>query len=58
MSLEIRELVIKATIVSEGSGNAGTESTTQGTGANASSEELINICVEKVMEIIKEKNGR
>jgi hypothetical protein len=57
MPVEIKELVIKATVEP----NAGT-----GEGDGASSvgrnstpgEELIKTCVEKVLEILKEKNER
>ena len=60
MPIEIRELIIKAT-VSSGTGNGA------GTGANAGSgtnnnlpanEELVNICVEKILRILKEKYER
>ena len=59
MPIEIRELIIKATVVQEGSG-AGTSATGAGSGNNDASpnEELIKTCVEKVLEIIKDKNGR
>lgn len=58
MAIEIRELVIKATIVPEGTaGKASSQS--NGSGGNASpNEELVNTCVEKILEIIKDKNGR
>jgi hypothetical protein len=55
--IEVRELVIKATIVPEGSENR----VPAGPSLNSSftpNEELINTCVEKVLEIIREKNGR
>lgn len=56
MSLEIRELIIKATIVPEGAATTGPSTSSNN---NASpNEELINICVEKILEIIKEKNVR
>jgi hypothetical protein len=60
MPLEIRELVIKANVVNPGAGAAGQASAADGTGANSTSpqEQLINICVEKVLEIIKEKIER
>lgn len=56
MPLEVRELVIKATIVSDAAAAAG-----QGggsSGAGGSSAELVQQCVEKVLEILKEKNER
>jgi hypothetical protein len=59
MPIEIRELIFKATIVQEG-GGTGPAQNSAGAGNNDSSpnEELIKTCVEKVMEIIKEKDGR
>jgi hypothetical protein len=56
MSLEIRELIIKATIVPEGGASGGAAAT--GTANAAPGEELVNTCVEKILEILKEKNGR
>jgi len=60
MRLEIRELVIKATIVPDaGSATPQTSSATSGGNNDVSpSEQLINTCVEKILEIIKEKDGR
>jgi hypothetical protein len=54
MPVEVRELVIKATISQEGSSGASAITTTNSEG----NEELIKICVEKVLEIINDKNGR
>jgi hypothetical protein len=58
MPLEIRELVIKATINQENAG--GTKSTGASQSANASNtnEQIINTCVEKILEILKSKNQR
>jgi hypothetical protein len=57
MPIEIRELVIKATV--EQSGSSGSASLGSGAGtSNSSSEEIINMCVNKVLEILKEKNER
>jgi hypothetical protein len=56
MPVEIRELVIKATV---DSGNASPAAGGSGSGNNASpGEELIKTCVEKVLEILKERNER
>lgn len=54
MPVEIRELVIKATVSHEGnaSGKAPAAS-----GAN-NTQEIIKVCVEKVLEIIKDRHGR
>ena len=57
MPVEIRELIIKATVVpdkeSTGASSAGS------TDNNVSpTEQMISTCVEKVLEILKDKNGR
>ena len=55
MPVEIRELVIKATVVPEGSsGDASGVPSADG----IASDELIQLCVEKVLEILREKNER
>jgi len=57
MPVEIRELVIKATVEPHG----GESPTGAGTGAgsnNTPGEEMIKLCVEKVLDILKEKNER
>lgn len=61
MPVEIRELVIKATIGSGGGGGGGAPGD-QATGADNNgvpgNEEMINTCIEKILEILKEKNDR
>lgn len=59
MPLEIRELVIKATIETD-SGKSTATNAAQSPGANGADpqETLINLCVEKVLEILKEKLER
>jgi hypothetical protein len=59
MPIEIRELIIKAT-VTEGSGHSGEAGSTTGSSSNnvSPTEAIVNICVEKILEIIKEKNER
>ncbi|WP_167353191.1 DUF5908 family protein [Pedobacter steynii] len=52
MPIEIRELVIKATVLQDLNSDSG-----QNNGVPPS-EELIKVCVEKVLEIIKERNER
>lgn len=52
MPLEIRELVIKATI------NNNSSSSNTGSDTQASGDTNINEIVEKVLEIIKEKSER
>lgn len=52
MPLEIRELIIKATVDKDGSAPSGTENS-EGSGGDK-----INEIVEKVFEILKEKSER
>lgn len=57
MPVEIRELIIKATV--EQSGSAASGSTGNGAGSNNSpGEDMIKTCVDKLLEIIKDKNER
>jgi hypothetical protein len=56
MPIEIRELVIKATVVQDGAASAAAPA--PGNNNVSPNEEIINTCVEKVLEIIKDKNGR
>jgi hypothetical protein len=59
MALEVRELVIKAVVVPEGaSGGAPTGGAGAGNNDASPNEEMIKTCVEKVLDILKEKNGR
>ena len=60
MPIEIRELIIKAT-VSSASGNGAGTGTGAASGTNNNvppNEELVNICVEKILRILKEKYER
>lgn len=52
MPIEIRELVIKATVLQDLNSDSGKNN------GVPPSEELIKVCVEKVLEIIKERNER
>lgn len=55
MPIEVRELVIKAVVTQDGA-NGASGDTPQ---ANSNTqEEIIQACVEKVMDILKEKNER
>ena len=57
MQIEIRELIIKATVTS--TGNLERAGGTSGEGNDVPpNEELINLCVEKILEILKDKNER
>lgn len=59
MPIEVRELIIKATIQQDGAPVAGSApSSATGNNNVSPNEEIINTCIEKVLEIIKDKNGR
>ena len=58
MPIEIRELVIKATVDTGGNNNSGSGSNGSTNNNVSFSEELLNACVEKIIEILKEKNER
>lgn len=55
MPVEVRELIIKATITQDGNSGGNGEASGSSTKPN---EALIRECVEKVMEIIRSKNER
>ena len=57
MPIEIRELVIKATVNQDGP--ASSQGNSSATGHQETpNEEMINTCVEKILQILKEKNER
>lgn len=57
MPVEIKELVIKATV--EPNAGTGEGDGASNIGSNSTpGEEIIKTCVEKVLEIIKQKNER
>jgi len=60
MPIEIRELVIKATVDGAQAPGAGANAPGKGAGSSNASpgEELIQECVNKVLAILKEKNER
>lgn len=55
MPIEVRELVIKAVVTQD---NPNGQSAGSSRGSGGSQEEIIQACVEKVMDILKEKNER
>jgi hypothetical protein len=55
MPVEVRELVIKGVIAAGDGGGAGSAATA---GGNESQDEIVKACVEKVLEILKEKLER
>ena len=58
MPIEIRELVIKATIVQEGTAGAPTAPSSPSNNNVSANEEIITACVEKIIEIINDRNDR
>jgi len=56
MPIEVRELVIKATVVQDVTAASGSSASSNN---NVSpNEEIINACVEKILEILKDRNER
>ena len=58
MPIEIRELIIKATVTQDD--NSVTSMSTQPSLDNGQSpnEQIINICIEKILDILKDKKDR
>ena len=54
MPIEVRELIIRATVVQEGKGPAAPASNN----SIPADEAIINTCVEKVLKILKDKHER
>jgi len=57
MPIEIRELVIKATVVQDGAPGGSGANPSSGNGVTPN-EEMINLCLEKLNEINKDKRER
>lgn len=59
MPIEIRELVIKATVTQEaGSSTAASGAAPASNNAVTPAEELINACVDKILDILKNRHER
>ncbi|MDV3310326.1 MAG: DUF5908 family protein [Cyclobacteriaceae bacterium] len=59
MPIEVRELVITGVVVQEGSEGGSTPATTDTHGNNANpQEEMIKMCADKVLQILKDKDER
>lgn len=58
MAIEVRELVIKATVKQEIAPGNNPASPSTSNNSNSPSEEVITICVEKALEILKDKHER
>jgi hypothetical protein len=58
MPIEVRELIIKATVAQEGTGGANSAPSPNTNNNVSPQEEIITVCVEKILEILKEKDAR
>lgn len=58
MPIEVRELVIKATVNQEVAGGNTPALASPSNNSTSPSEEIITICVEKALEILKDKHER
>lgn len=58
MPIEVRELIIKATVVPDGSSGVPSVATSGGNNAVTPNEELIKTCMDKITEILKDKKER
>jgi len=60
MPIEIKELIIKASVTAGGgAGGAGADQGVASGNNNVSpTEELVNTCVERILEILKDKHER
>lgn len=58
MPIEVRELVIKATVVPDASGGTPSAATSGANNAVSPNEQTIKICVDRILEILKEKKER
>lgn len=59
MPLEIRELIIKAGVgTGDGADSAAVPSAGEGSNSTDAQEQLVQQCIEKVLEILKEKLER
>lgn len=58
MPVEIRELVIKATVVQDNASGSAKNDDSASTGNMPANEGIINICIEKMIETEKDKKER
>ncbi len=58
MPIEVRELVIKATVAPEGGAAPAAATGSLSVDNVSANEELIKICVDKVLEILNDRDGR
>jgi len=59
MPIEIREIIIRATVNEQGNtGSGGAAASSSAAPAGAGGNDTINECVEQVMQIIQDKESR
>lgn len=58
MPIEVRELVIKAIVEQESGGGVSGRTASSTDNSVSHDEEMIKICVEKVLEIIRQRDER
>ncbi|HEV7782668.1 MAG TPA: DUF5908 family protein [Chitinophagaceae bacterium] len=58
MPIEIRELVIKATVTEDNIGATNLSGKPALDNAQAPNEQIINICIEKILAILKDRKER
>lgn len=56
--IEVRELVIRATVVEESAATPGAPATPVTNNGVSLKEDIINICIERILEILRDKNER
>jgi hypothetical protein len=56
--LEVRTIIIKATVVGEKDGESAGDGSEGSNNDVSPNEQLITSCVEKILEILKDKNDR
>ena len=60
MPIEIKELIIKASVTATGAAGGGSadQIATSSNNNVSPTEELVNTCVERILEILKDKHER
>jgi Family of unknown function (DUF5908) len=58
MPIEVRELIIKANVQSQGAGSEVTHGDVKDNNSVTSREEIVQACLERILNILKEKYER
>jgi hypothetical protein len=58
MPIEIRELIIKATVTGDENGRTSISAQPSLDNGQTANEQIINICIEKILDILKDKKDR